>query len=133
MDAPLLVHTGHFLLQVPELAVLLIAGGRLQALPLPLVEPILANTQTLRHFGHGLASLGDLRHRVPSEIATEICFAHQVLLASKLRKKASTDRGAIHYDAALLFVVAMEDYCSADQEAAFPSTTSMHQNHCFDR
>jgi hypothetical protein len=42
-----------------------------------------------------IAPLGDLCHRVPLELFTEIGFAHHGLLASKLGKKASINLGAI--------------------------------------
>ncbi len=59
---------------------------------------MLAHPKTLRNLRNRIAALGDLRHRVPFEVLTEIGFTHLCLLASKLGKKASTNLGAIHND-----------------------------------
>lgn len=56
-----------------------------------------ADTQTLRYLRNRIASLGDLRHRAPFEIVTEIARAYHGLLASKLEKKGSTSLGAIQF------------------------------------
>lgn len=50
--------------------------------------------QDLRNW---IATLGDIKHRVPFGIVIESSFTHDGLLASKLEKKTSTNLGAISY------------------------------------
>jgi len=56
---------------------------------------MLADTQSGRNLPDRIIPFGDLCHRNPFEIVTEIGFAHSGLLASNLGKKASTNLGAI--------------------------------------
>ena len=45
----------------------IVGRHRRRELPLPLVERVRADPETLRNLSYRIASLGDLRHRVPLE------------------------------------------------------------------
>jgi len=56
---------------------------------------MLADPEPFGNFRHPAASLGYMGHRIALNLVTGISLALRRLLSSKLRKKASTNLGAI--------------------------------------
>lgn len=63
---------------------------------LPRLGRVRIDAQPPRDLRDRIASLGNLRHRVPFELIAETGFARHGLLASQSGTKASTNPGAIH-------------------------------------